>query len=364
MFLKDRDEYRKHIRNRACLLAGALVLAVDTMPLQQIDAVQRVHARSDAGEDAAPARSDSVSGGLPLYLEPPPDLPIETGSAGESQRGATPAAFGVPASALAAYQRASAAMTRTDPGCGMSWPVLAGIGRVESNHARHGNVTLSGDMRTPIYGPELNGRGGNMAIRAGNGWARAAGPMQFIPSTWQKWGADGSGDGRKDPQNVYDATLAAGRYLCAGDITLSTQDGVRSAVLRYNHSDEYANTVMDWISAYERGGWPAQDQVSSESGTSSPEFLADGPPPAPPAPEIVAPPPPPAAEPPVPEPPPAGPPPPGECTGCGPIPGLAPVLKPVVTGVGGTVGTITDPIRYPPPIPIPLPQMPKPKSIP
>lgn len=46
--------------------------------------------------------------------------------------------------------------------------------------------------------------------------------MQFIPSTWSNggpdgtgWGADGNGDGKKDPHNVFDAALAAGGYLCA-----------------------------------------------------------------------------------------------------------------------------------------------------
>ncbi|WP_425274969.1 lytic murein transglycosylase [Streptomyces monomycini] len=41
--------------------------------------------------------------------------------------------------------------------------------------------------------------------------------MQFIPSTWGSWGADGDGDGVKDPNNMFDAALGTARYLCAGD---------------------------------------------------------------------------------------------------------------------------------------------------
>ncbi len=41
------------------------------------------------------------------------------------------------------------------------------------------------------------------------------GPLQFIPSTWRSWGVDANGDGVADPNQIDDAALAAGRYLCA-----------------------------------------------------------------------------------------------------------------------------------------------------
>lgn len=365
MFLHERDEYRKRLRNRVILLAGALVLAVDAMPQEQYD----VGKTANTGDDAALAPSISVTGGLPLHLELPPALPAEAAPAGEPQRAAAPAAVGVPTTVLAAYQRAASSVTLSDPGCGLTWPVLAGIGRVESNHARKGNVTPTGDMREPIYGPELDGNRGTAAIRGDDGgWARAAGPMQFIPSTWAKWAADGSGDGRTDPQNVFDATLAAGRHLCAGNAHLSTRDGLRDAILRYNHSDEYARTVMAWISAYERGGWAAPDRSGDWSdATPSSDYLAVGPPPAPPAADDGGEPAPPehtggAGPPGKPTPPPqdGDQEPPGGCSGCGPLPGLLPDLRPAVdTGVvdvvGGTVNKLTHPLRHLPPNPVPGP---------
>ncbi|HKA04729.1 MAG TPA: lytic transglycosylase domain-containing protein, partial [Acidimicrobiales bacterium] len=71
------------------------------------------------------------------------------------------------------------------------------------------------------------------------------GPMQFIPTTWHAWGADGNGDGKADPGNIFDATLAAGRYLChaAGPLTLRTRDGVIRAILSYNPNLEYLRVV-------------------------------------------------------------------------------------------------------------------------
>jgi hypothetical protein len=57
---------------------------------------------------------------------------------------------------------------------------------------------------------------------------RAVGPMQFIASTWRRVQVDGNGDGRGDPDNIYDAALGAAVYLCAGETDLRdrrTADG-------------------------------------------------------------------------------------------------------------------------------------------
>ena len=45
---------------------------------------------------------------------------------------------------------------------------------------------------------------------------RAVGPMQFIPTTWQRFARDGDGNGAADPHNLYDAALSAAEYLCRG----------------------------------------------------------------------------------------------------------------------------------------------------
>ena len=68
--------------------------------------------------------------------------------------------------------------------------------------------------------------------------------MQFIPSTWKWAGRDGNGDGRKDPNNVYDAALAAGHYLCRFDWNLADQADLDRAILSYNNSRDYLNLVM------------------------------------------------------------------------------------------------------------------------
>ncbi|GGR58595.1 membrane-bound lytic murein transglycosylase B [Nocardioides luteus] len=185
---------------------------------------------------------------------------------------AAKAAAGViPETALSAYQRAATVLADADPGCHLDWSLVAAIGRVESDHGRAGGNTLSpSGVATPgIYGVPLTGSGGTARILDTDGgtydrdlvYDRAVGPMQFIPSTWSDVGVDADGDGRRDPQDVDDAALAAAVYLCSGSADLSTDAGQRSAVLRYNHSDAYVSAVLQIASGYRQGTFEAPTGV-------------------------------------------------------------------------------------------------------
>nr|WP_234808718.1 lytic murein transglycosylase [Mycolicibacter terrae] len=173
-----------------------------------------------------------------------------------------PGTLGIPKTALAAYRNAEHQMAVAAPECGISWNLLAGIGRIESAHANGGATDARGTVLQPIYGPTLDGSlPGNEVIVASSApgrvvYARAIGPMQFLPGTWSRYAADGDGDGRADPQNVYDATLAAARYLCSGGLNLREQSQVLTAILRYNNSMAYAENVMGWAAAYATGVAP------------------------------------------------------------------------------------------------------------
>ena len=72
---------------------------------------------------------------------------------------------------------------------------------------------------------------------------RAVGPMQFIPSTWRLFAQDGNLDEELDPQNIYDASLASARYLCAATSTMTTVDGELRAYFAYNHDQQYSRDV-------------------------------------------------------------------------------------------------------------------------
>jgi hypothetical protein len=170
--------------------------------------------------------------------------------------------LGIPAMALSAYRNAERMMAAADPGCGISWNLLAGIGRIESMHANGGATDASGTAMRPIYGPALDGTlaGNEVIVQSRTAdrvtYARAMGPMQFLPGTWSRYASDGDGDGKADVQNLYDSTLAAARYLCSGGMNLRDQSHVMAAILRYNNSVAYARNVMGWAAAYATGVVP------------------------------------------------------------------------------------------------------------
>ena len=171
-------------------------------------------------------------------------------------------ALGIPSMALAAYRNAEQKMATTDPGCGISWNLLAGIGRIESMHANGGVTDARGTAIQPIYGPALDGTlpGNEVIVQSSAGgrvsYARAMGPMQFLPGTWARYASDGDGDGVADPQNLFDSTLGAARYLCSGGLNLRDQSQVMAAILRYNNSTSYARNVLGWAAAYATGVVP------------------------------------------------------------------------------------------------------------
>ncbi|MFW6689775.1 lytic transglycosylase domain-containing protein [Streptomyces sp. MAR4 CNX-425] len=194
---------------------------------------------------------------------------------------------GIPATVLDAYKRAESRLARSSPGCNLEWELLAAIGRVESGHARGGDVTSDGTTHNPILGPVLNGNGfANITDTDGGEYDgdtshdRAVGPMQFIPSTWATWGSDGNDDGERDPDNVYDAALAAGRYLCAGGRDLSSQADLEAAILGYNQSESYLRTVLTWYDFYKEGGAdPVPDGSGADPGDRSDGISTPTPPP-------------------------------------------------------------------------------------
>ncbi len=144
--------------------------------------------------------------------------------------------------------------------CRIPVMLLAAIGEVESSSLRGRTLDASHDATPAVRGPALSG-GSFSAIRDSDGgrydgdrvWDRAVGPMQFIPGTWRLWGADGNGDGVKDPQNIEDAALAAANYLCAGGRDLSRPADLQRAVLSYNHSQQYLATVLGIVQAVDSG---------------------------------------------------------------------------------------------------------------
>ena len=189
------------------------------------------------------------------------------GDTGQHTVGVPGQVEGIPAPVLDAYVQAAARLEGEYEQCqGMGWPVLAGVGKVESNHVAGRQVSASGDVRPTMIGPRLDGSGvgGNTTPHMDSdggewdgdtGYDRAVGPMQFIPTTWASHGLDGNGDGIADPHNVFDAMWSAAVYLCvshprAEPVDFTDPDHLEAALLRYNRAGWYADQVMGHIEAY------------------------------------------------------------------------------------------------------------------
>jgi hypothetical protein len=103
---------------------------------------------------------------------------------------------------------------------GIPWEVLASINKIETGFGTNLNVSSAGAV----------------------GW------MQFLPSSWEAFGVDANGDGRKDPYNPVDAICAAANYLeIAG-----AHDDLYQAIFAYNHADWYVQEVLLYARAYGR----------------------------------------------------------------------------------------------------------------
>jgi membrane-bound lytic murein transglycosylase B len=112
-------------------------------------------------------------------------------------------------------------------------------------------------IKAPIPADELLGEYRESEAASGVGWnylaainliethfgsidgvstAGAQGPMQFLPSTFARYGADG------DVNSPHDSIMAAGRFLAANGFAADRDH----AIYRYNHANEYVQAVNDY----------------------------------------------------------------------------------------------------------------------
>jgi murein DD-endopeptidase MepM/ murein hydrolase activator NlpD len=117
---------------------------------------------------------------------------------------------------------------------GVPWQILAAINEIETDYGRNLSVSTAGAV----------------------GW------MQFIPSTWKRYGVDANNDGVKDPYNPVDAIFSAARYLHAAGATdtflapttkdPSSPDAQRAAAAQAKQTDQ---SLRQAIFAYNHAGW-------------------------------------------------------------------------------------------------------------
>ena len=269
-----------------CAIAGivalVLVLVLASLPRQ------RPAAAAEQGRAPSPVAAQHFSGFTGGLIAATGQVPVSQAST-PADDGTPPAggqlpspglaasalaADGIPETALIAYQNAAQRERLLDPACQLTWPLLAAIGRVESDHGRFGGAVLYTDGRSypKIIGIPLDGNGTALIRDTDHGrldgdtvYDRAVGPMQFIPSTWARWGVDADGDGVADPFDIFDAAAAAAAYLCSSGADLATLSGQYRAVFSYNHLDQYVRTVLALAATY-AAGVPARDVLVTPDG--------------------------------------------------------------------------------------------------
>jgi membrane-bound lytic murein transglycosylase B len=162
----------------------------------------------EQGEAAPETEAPSDSGSEPAPLSPSESFEIP------SIPSSSCASSGVPPVLIPVYQRAADAYGLGPQGAA----ILASINGIES-----------------AFGTNM-----------GPSSAGAIGWMQFLPSTWEMYGVDASGDGVRDPYNPEDAIFAAASYLSAAGMPADTYN----AIFAYNHADWYVAEVLANASCY------------------------------------------------------------------------------------------------------------------
>ncbi|MFL5922254.1 MAG: lytic murein transglycosylase [Gaiellaceae bacterium] len=170
-----------------------------------------------AGADVFQVVPTTVTPAAPAFL-PTADVPNGPGSIAFPSTLLSPPA--VPATRT--YSELLALWQRDGALYGVPWQVLAAINKIESNFGRNMGPSSAGAL----------------------GW------MQFMPSTWERWGVDADGDGLANPWSPEDGIASAARYLAAsGGAT-----DISRAVFSYNHAQWYVDEVLQLAQLFGSGG--------------------------------------------------------------------------------------------------------------
>ena len=175
----------------------------------------------------AVAAAATLIAGLPLLVvvvfAASPATPAQAGyDAGLGGNPSSLARKDIPAGYLSWYMSAA----QTCPG--LPWSVLAGIGKVESDHGR---ANLPG-------------------VRSGRNSAGAEGPMQLLPATFAEYAVNADPGQPLTPYDPADAIYTAARMLCANGARGGSGAGIEQAVFAYNHAAWYVSEVMAWAGRY------------------------------------------------------------------------------------------------------------------
>jgi cell wall-associated NlpC family hydrolase len=142
----------------------------------------------------------------------------------------------------------------------VSWTVLAGIAKVESNDGRTSLPGVNSDSNAfGAAGPMQIGISG----ASGNQWGGA--PTHPASQVVAGVATDEDGDGTASVYDPADAIAGAAKYLVAH----GGQQSVPTAIFAYNHADWYVQEVLSWASTYATGGFTVAQVNQGGSGVAA-----------------------------------------------------------------------------------------------
>jgi murein DD-endopeptidase MepM/ murein hydrolase activator NlpD len=218
----------------AAILGAACVLVIGASLLSQAFPLSRNDESVQTETASATAESTDSDNASTQMADPTSDDSAATNSTTHDDDTGMPLVEGIADDTMQLYVRAAAT-------CNMPWQILAGVGRVETNH---------GTSNAP-------------GVKNGENFAGAKGPMQFMQATWNKYGLDANHDGDADIYNSTDAIYSAASYLCANGARNASD--IDNALFHYNHSDAYVQLVKDTAAAYYESSYHSPLPISSIS---------------------------------------------------------------------------------------------------
>lgn len=257
--MSRRQRPIRRVRAHAFVGLAALPLLLSTASISAVD--------------TSLVPSPPTGPGAPVGAGDVPTVPVGGGVTATPASAMVPAvAFGdvdagdIPWTAVQAYHRSADILGHVQPSCGLSWTLLAAIGKVGSDHGRAGASDLADDgVAAPaLVGRPLDGRSGRPEVADTDGgeldgddrWDRPVGPMQIRPDAWALAAVDGDGDGTRSADDLDDAALATAVYLCAsGDEGLADVAGAAEALRAYGGSDRWVARVLAVENAYAEGSF-------------------------------------------------------------------------------------------------------------
>ncbi|KFU78544.1 Cell wall-associated hydrolase, NlpC family [Amycolatopsis lurida] len=191
----------------AVVVAGAALVAAITFAPKDAPKTEAAAVQSSA--PPAPPSTSSAPAEMPKEQ---PKVPQQMGKEFDAWVSKTSGWLDIPLRAMTGYAKTTVALSKETPGCRLSWVTLAALGKIASDHGRAAGSGLNADgvLTKPLGAVEVRDFY-NKVVSSAN----ASGPLQLTPSVWNQFQASATG-GKPDPQNIDDATLTAGRALCAG----------------------------------------------------------------------------------------------------------------------------------------------------